>query len=170
MRVELSASLKATQESGTPFAARFTPEMMATLVTTLGTAANMADRLYVAQRTVASATNDDIDLAGVLEDAFGNALTFAELVAIFIINAPRTGNPNTTPLTIGAGSNPVTGFMGGTTPTIGPLRPGAAVMLMAPDAAGLGAVTPGTADILRVANASGAANTYQIAILGRSVA
>ena len=41
-------------------------------------------------------------------------------------------------------------------------------MLAAGDAAGLGAVTAGTGDILRIANSSGATAKFQIAILARS--
>ena len=41
-------------------------------------------------------------------------------------------------------------------------------MLFSGDAAGIGAVTAGTGDILRIANSSGASATYQIGIVGRS--
>lgn len=133
-----------------------------------GTTANKADLSYMAERTVASASNDDIDLAGVLTDALGDTVTAAELVAVMVINAQKDGTANTTDLTIGGGSNPVVGFLGGTTPTIGPIKPGGMVMLAAGDAAGLGAVAAGTGDILRIANSSGASNTYQIGLVLRS--
>lgn len=134
-----------------------------------GTTAGKADILFVDERTVASASNDDIDLAGALSDVFGDTVAAAELVAVLIINKPKTGAANTTDLTIGAaGTNPVTGFLGGTSPTIGPIKPGGVVLLASSDAAGLGAVTAGSADVLRVANSSGAPATYQIAILARS--
>lgn len=170
MQIQMTASLKASQVNGANFGARLSEEMIANLSTSLGTAAGQADRLYLRERQVASASNDDIDLAGVLLDAFGTTLTIAELVALFIINAPRTGNPNTTNLTIGGGTNPVTTFLGGTTPTIGPIRPGGFVFIGCTDAAGMGLITASTADILRIANSSGAQATYQIGILGRSVA
>jgi hypothetical protein len=91
-------------------------------------------------------------------------------VALFVINGPRdsAAAPNTTNLTIGGGTNPVVGFMGGTTPTIGPIRPKSFVFLGSSDAAGFGAVTASTGDILRIANSSGAAATYQIAIVARN--
>ena len=133
-----------------------------------GTTANKCDLAYVAERTVASATNDDIDLAGVLTDAFGATITAAELVALLIVNKQKDGTANTTNLTIGAGSNPAVGFLGGTTPTIGPIRPGGMLLLACPDAAGICAVVAGTGDILRVANSSGAQAKYVIAILARS--
>jgi hypothetical protein len=133
-----------------------------------GTGANQCDLAYVAERTVASATNDDIDLAGVLTDALGATITAAELVAILIINKQKSGAANTTDLTIGLGTNPILGFLGGTLPTIGPLKPGAVFLLASPGAAGLGAVSGGSADVLRVANSSGAQAKYQIAVLARS--
>lgn len=132
-----------------------------------GTGADQADLAYVAERTVASATNDDIDLAGVLTDALGATITAAELAAILIVNKKKDGSANTTNLTIGAGANPMIGFLGATH-TIGPIRPGGVFMLACGDASGIGAVTAGTGDILRIANSSGAQNKYLIALLARS--
>jgi hypothetical protein len=165
---ELSIRFRATQLGPNDFGGAFQPTMEALLQTSFGTGLNQANLLFIDERTVASATNDDLDLAGVLTSAFGATITAAELVAIFIINAPRSGAANTTNLTIGGGSNPVVGFLGGTTPTVGPLRPGAFFCIGAGDAAGIGAVTASTGDILRIANSSGAAATYQIAILARN--
>jgi hypothetical protein len=125
---------------------------------------------YMAERTVASASNDDIDLAGVLASALGTSFAGAELVLIALLNKPRlsTDALNTTNLTIGAGTNPFVGFLGGTTPTLGPIRPGGLFLLGGPDAAGIGTITAGTGDILRVANSSGASCKYQIALLART--
>ncbi len=171
MRTEISASIKAVQAGANDFGGpAFAPTVQQTINTLLGTGANQADILFVDERTVASASNDDLDLAGVLANAFGATITAAELVAVMVINAPVGGTANTTNLTIGGGSNPVVGFLGGTTPTIGPIRPGGVVLLACADAAGLGAVTAGTGDILRIANSSGAAARYQIAIVARTVA
>lgn len=133
-----------------------------------GTGASEFDLLYAAERTVASASNDDIDLSGVLTDALGATITAAEIVGIVIVNKRANGTANTTSLTVGGGSNPFTGFLGGTTPTITKIGPGGMFVLISPDATGLGTVAAGTGDILRVANSSGASATYQIAILGRS--
>lgn len=163
----LTARLAAVQAGGNSFSDRFQPTLELVQKFTDGTGANQADLLYADERTVSDGANDDIDLAGVLSDAFGSTLTFAELVGMVLINKPLSGS-NTTDLTVGGGSNPFVGFLGGTTPTIGPLKPGAALMLFAGDAAGIGTVTASTADILRIANSAGAANTYQIALLGRS--
>lgn len=161
--------LDAVQRGASDFGGdKFTPQMKAMIQLTDGTAANQADILWMDEREVASATNDDLDLAGALSDAFGTTVAAAELVAVFVINAPRSGAANTTDLTIGGGSNPVTGFLGGTTPTVGPIKPGGVFFVASPDAAGVGSVTAATADILRIANSSGASATYQIAIVARS--
>ncbi len=135
---------------------------------TAGTGANQFDINYMQERTVGDGANDDIDLAGVLSDAFGSTITAAEICALVILNEQEDGTANTTNLTIGAGSNPFqTIFAAGTTKTIGPIRPGGAFVLCSPAAAAW-AVTAGTADILRIANSAGAANTYQIAIWART--
>ena len=171
MRTEITAAIKAAQVGSSAFGGpSFMPTISAVLETTLGTGANQADILWTAQRTVNASTNDDIDLAGVLTNAFGATITVAELVAILIINAPLTGTANLSNLTIGGGTNPVTGFLGGTTPTVGPIRPGGFFLIGCGDAAGIGGVTAGTGDILRVANGAGGAATYQIAVIGRTVA
>lgn len=168
LTTETLVRFKATQLGPNDFGGSFSPTMEAMLQTSFGTGANQADLLFIDERTVASATNDDLDLAGALTSAFGATIAAVELVAVFVINRPRTAAANTTNLTIGGGTNPVVGFLGGTTPTIGPIRPGGFVMIGCGDAAGIGAVTAGTGDILRIANSSGAAATYQIAILARS--
>lgn len=166
---KIGASLRFTETGSNDFGGpTFTPALEAALTLASGTGANQADLIFVDQRTVSSASNDDLDLAGVLASAMGATITAAELVAVMVINAPKSGAANTTNLTIGGGSNPVVGFLGGTTPTIGPIRPGGFVLLACGDAAGLGAVTANTGDILRIANSSGAAATYQIAIVARS--
>jgi len=171
MRTEITAAIKAAQVGSSAFGGpSFMPTISAVLETTLGTGANQADILWTAQRTVNASTNDDIDLAGVLTNAFGATITTAELVAILIINAPLSGTANRSSLTSGGGTNPVTGFLGGTTPTVGPIRPGGFFLIGCGDAAGIGAVTAGTGDILRVANGAGGAATYQIAVIGRTVA
>lgn len=137
------------------------------LAFTDGTTANKCDLIFVDEREVASATNDDLDLAGSLESVLGTAFTPAEIVAIIVVNAPISGDANTTDLTIGGASNAFEGFVS-SSGTIGPIKPGGTFVIGTGDAAGIGTVTAGTGDILRIANSSGATATYQIAILGRS--
>lgn len=144
--------------------ADFSPAFARTLDFLDGVAAYQADLLYAARRSIASAANDDIDLAGVLTNAFGTTITNAELVALLISSDPA----NTTSLTLGGGSNPWLGILQGTTPTIRNLGPGGIFMMVSPDAGGLGAVVAGTGDILRIANASGALANVDVFILGRT--
>lgn len=166
--VKVSVAMGDAGASAFGTAPNWAAEMLQEFSLSDGTTANKADIAYMAERTVASNTNDDIDLAGVLSDALGVTVAAAELVTLFIVNKQKDGTVNTTDLTIGAGSNPVVGFLGGTAPTVGPIKPGGVVLLHSSDAAGLGAVTAGTGDILRIANSAGASNTYQIGILART--
>lgn len=146
----------------------FSPKVEKIIQLANGTAANQADLIYAAERTVGDGSDDDIDLNAVLTDAFGATITAVEGVSLMVINQQADGTANTTDLTIGAGTNPWEGFLGGTTPTIGPIKPGGMFMIAAGDAAGIGTITATTADILRITNSAGAANSYQIAFIARS--
>lgn len=168
LQATITAKIVATQTGGNAFTDKFTPTIEKIQKLTDGTTANKADLIYVDERSVSTSSNDDIDLAGVLTDAFGATITAAEIVSILIINGPISGSANTTNLTIGVGSNPFLGFLGGTTPTIGPIKPGGVFMISAGHADGVGTVGAGSSDILRIANSSGATATYQIAILART--
>jgi hypothetical protein len=131
-----------------------------------GTAAGQADRFFQDTRTVAASTNDDLDLAGVLTDAYGVTITFARIKGLFVAAAAANAN---NVIIGGSATNPVTSFMSGTTPAI-ILRPGASMMLTAGSADATGyAVTAGTADILRLTNGgAGTTVTYDIVIIGAS--
>ena len=91
----------------------------------------------------------------------------SEIVAIAIVNAAADGTANTTALTIGGGTNPFAGIWGTAGDQI-VIPPGGMFLIAAAGAAGLGTAGAGASDILRVANASGAAADYQIVIIGRS--
>jgi hypothetical protein len=165
----ITARLSPLVTSSGNFPGSFQTLMESALSLTDGVAADQADRFYYAERTVLTAANDDLDLAaGNLLDPFGAVLTFAKIKTLLIINAPKVGAANTTNLTIGGGTNPVTGLLGGTTPTLGPMKPGEVLMRHSSALAGLCSVTAATADILRIANSAGASATYQIAIIGTS--
>lgn len=169
LSARLSVNLSADQQGGNNYDDDFRPIIKQALSLLNGTGLNQADLIYADQRTVLTGANDDIDLSGGLTDAFGVTITMVELVAMMIINAPSdpTVAANTTDLTIGAGANPFVGFLGATH-TIGPIKPGGAMMLFAGDASGLGTVVAATGDILRVANSAGATALYQVALIGRS--
>lgn len=165
LTAEITARMKIAQTGGNDFGGpEFKPVIEALLQLADGTTADKANIAFVDERTVASNTTEGLDLAGVLSDAFGSTIAAAEIVALMIVNRPRSGSPaNTTDLTVGGGTN---GVFASAMPFV--LKPGAFMLLAAGDAAGLKTVTPGTADILTVANSTGAAAKYQIAILARN--
>ena len=166
LRLQVGANLTGVADFGAPSS---NPILDIRYDTTDGTGANQADIIWTDERTVASASNDDLDLNGVLTNAFGQTVAFLEITGIIIVNAPRSGANNTTNLTLGVGTNPVTGYLGGTTPTVGPMRPGHVfVDWNTQDAAGVCPVVAGTGDILRIANSAAASATYQIWLIGRS--
>lgn len=142
----------------------YAPELKKQLAFESGTTANKADMIWGDERTVASATNDDIDLVGALSDAFGSTFSPAEIVGLAIVASAN----NATTLTIGvAGTNPWVAPWAASGDGI-KVQPGGVFVLMAPDASGIGAVSGGSADVLRVANGSGASATYKILVIARS--
>lgn len=129
-----------------------------------GTGANQADKQFSDTRTILASSNDDLDLAGVLLDAFGVAITFVKVK--YLLVAAAAGNTNNVVIG-GSASNPFASFMTGTTPAI-LVKPGGLCVLATPDAAGY-AVTGGTGDILRISNGgAGTSVTYDIIIGGTS--
>ncbi len=171
MQANIDISWKASQASpNSLFGPIDSAEMRAVINTSLGTGSDQADILYMAQRQILTGANDDIDLAGVLTNAFGQVINAAEIVALFVHNKPISGADNTTNLTIGGGTNAVTGLLGGTTPTIGPIRRAGSCCSAIP--------APRASARLRLARATSCAwptppgrrSTTKIAILARSVA
>jgi hypothetical protein len=134
-----------------------------------GVAAGGYDLLYMGERSVASGADDDIDVAGVLTSPLGESFAAVELVAVVIINAPKSGVANTTVLTVGGPTSAGTPVAAYTNPGR-PISPGGFFAEFSPGAAGLGAsgVTASTGDKLRVSNSAGATANYQIALLART--
>ncbi|MGQ4358562.1 hypothetical protein [Streptomyces sp. SAS_272] len=130
-----------------------------------GTAAGKADRVFSDRRTLAASGTEDLDLAGVLLDAFGSAITFARVKGLII--AAAAGNSNN--VVVGAASGSPWAALLNSTGTL-TLRPGAfmAVGTGQADATGY-AVTATTADLLKIANSgAGTSVTYDIHIIGAS--
>lgn len=128
-----------------------------------GTGLGKADLLFSDQRTLAASATENLDLAGVLTDPLGVVIAAAKIKAIFIFAAAA----NTNSVVVGAAaSNPFTGPLGGTTPTL-TVAPGGMILLTNP--AGW-AVTATTADLLKIANsAAGTPVTYDVLIFGSTV-
>lgn len=131
-----------------------------------GTAAGQADKMYDAVRTIPASNNDDLDLAAVLLDAFGVAITFARIKGLFISAAAANVNN----VVVGAaGANPWITLLNATGTIT--LRPGESFGCYSGVADATGhVVTGGTGDILRVANGgAGTSVDYSIVIIGASV-
>lgn len=127
-----------------------------------GTAANQANQMWTDTRTIAASANDDLDLAGVLTNAFGTTITFTSVKAIIV----KAASANTNDLIIGgSATNPFETFLGGTNPSV-LIVPGGSFAIVNPEATGY-AVTASTADILRFTNASsGTSVDYNVIIIG----
>jgi len=123
-----------------------------------------ADVLWADERTLAASATENIDLAGVLAGLLGGTVTAAEITAIYL--EADDGNTNDVQF-FGAASNAFNGPLSGTTPKI----------TLGPDDCALitnkkgWTVTPGTGDIILVANSAGGTGvTYRITVFGRTVA
>ena len=128
---------------------------------TNGTAAEMADQCVMAERTITASANDDLDLSGTsLQNVFGQNVAFVKVKCIIV----ESLSTNTTNITVGAATAPFQGPFGATTHTL-VLTPGDFFLIAKKALAGW-AVTPTTADILRIANAAGASATYRVIIVG----
>jgi hypothetical protein len=130
-----------------------------------GTAAGKADRVFHDRRTLAASATEDLDLAGVLTDAFGASLTFVKVKGLFI--AADITNTNNVVIG-GAATNPWAALLGATGTAT--LRPGASMGVMAgPADATAYTVTGGSGDLLKAANSgAGTSVTYDIVIIGTS--
>lgn len=160
IRISATATQTASADLGTP---TFYAELAKTFQWASGVTANSADLLFSDERTLAASATEDLDLAGVLKDAFGATVTMAEVVGIIIL----ADAANTNDVVIGAALAAVPLF-GGTSGTHA-VKPGGIFVAVAPNAAGLLTVGAGATDVLKVANSSsGTAVTYKIMVFGRS--
>ncbi len=160
---EVSISINATQvgtaDLGNPSVKVAIAEL---LQFTAGNAAlGTADVMFKDTRTLAASGTENLDLTGVLTDAFGATVANAEIIAIYV----KAAAANTNSVVIG---NVASGFVGplGATGTYTVL-PGD--FFLATSRAGW-AVTASSADLLKIANSAGGTSvTYDIVVIGRSV-
>jgi hypothetical protein len=127
-----------------------------------GSGAGQATTAWHDQRTLSSSANEDLDLSGVLTDAFGDTITFTKIKAIVVSAA----SANAAAIEVGgAATNALVNFVGSATDKI-KVRPGGLFVIASEDATAY-AVTAGTGDLLRITNTSGAASaTYDIFVIG----
>ncbi|MET9954214.1 hypothetical protein ABZ135_22060 [Streptomyces sp. NPDC006339] len=130
-----------------------------------GTTAGKADLRFADTRTLAASATEDLDLAGVLTDVYGQAITFARIKGIFVSAA----STNTNNVVIGAATSNAWATLFNATGTI-TLRPGDTFAAISGAAqATAWAVTAGTGDLLKVANSgAGSSVSYDIVIVGAS--
>ena len=126
-----------------------------------GSGANQAEKVFSDERTLSGSSSEDLDLAGSLTDSQGNTITFTAIKSLTVIGGSSNGDD------IEVGGAAANGWYGcfKDSTDIGLAAPGGAFHADNPSAAGW-AVTPGTGDLLKIANADGSTATYEIEIVG----
>ena len=111
------------------------------------------DAIYTETGTISGGSND-IDLAGTLTDPLGNAVTFAKVMAVYIIN-----NSTTNSITVGGANN---------IPMLGSgdvMNLGLGAYNQWINEVGI-AVTAGTGDLITITGTNG--ETYDVVVIGSS--
>lgn len=132
--------------------------------TTDGTGVDQADKIWHDTRTLATATNDDLDLNALTNSIFGSPVTinFAKVKAIIIKNKSTTSGDE---LKVGAaGTNPFVGPFAGVTTAI--VEVGADSVLVLTSLKDGWTVTGGSSNVLRINNPNAGSVTYDIVIIG----
>lgn len=133
-----------------------------------GTAADQADRLWHDQRTLAGSASENLDLNNLTNTLFGSTLTvnFAKVKALLIVNLATTAGEDLLVGGAGAGANAWSAPFDND-PDAKIAVPADSIVFLVNKKNGW-TVTNGSADILKIANASAASVSYKIAIVGTS--
>ena len=162
--LSISASITNTGASDTSTLTDLIAGVIESWTITNGTGANQANVMWHDRRTLAATTSEDLDLSGVLTDAFGVSVALARVKAIIVSAASTNGGLIQVG---GAAANQFINWVANASDII-QIRAGGFFMLVAPDATAY-AVTAATGDLLKIANTDGAAaGTYDIYIIGAS--
>lgn len=160
LRVQLNATQVSAVDLGTT---QFPLRYLYSKSLPTGTTASKADRLFSDKRHLNASASEDLDLAGVLLDAFGVAITFVKVKAILV--APSVANVNNVNVSPGSAASFLGPFADAS--DIVSIPPGGIFLATAPVAGWT--VTATTADKLGIANAgAGTGVDYDIMILGTS--
>lgn len=135
---------------------------------TAGTGVNQIDQVYQNVITLAGSGATAIDLVGVTNDPLNLNISMLTIVGIWIVNWDLNLIDGGASLTIGGGTNPISGLFGATSQQI-KLPPGGFINMCCSRAGGLATCIAGTGDILNITNGAAATSTFQIVIVGRSV-
>lgn len=128
-----------------------------------GVGLDQGDLLWFDQdRTLAGSTSEDLDVAGVLSDAYSDVFTAVKIKLLYFHNKSVVAGDI---LELGGGSNPLLLWKDGS--DIDPVGPGGRRFMWEPSLAGK-TVTAGTGDVLKVNNISSNSIDYDIAIVGTS--
>lgn len=133
---------------------------------TSGTGVGQADLIFHDTRTLSASATENLDLSGVLTDAFGATLAFVKVKAlIFVAAAANTNNV----IVGGDVTNTFFPMFGLETDSL-ILRPGTTFALICGVGDSVGyAVTGGTADLLKVTNSAGSTSvSYDVYVFGTS--
>lgn len=127
---------------------------------TNGTTTGLANALWSDTRSIGSSANDDLDLAGVLTDVYGAALTFTTIKGILIeANAANANN-----LILGGDTSAnIQGLFGDDSDTM--IIPPGGSYLYLNTTTGI-TVTATTADKLRLTNGGTGTISYKIILIG----
>jgi hypothetical protein len=161
IRLAINATLTSPQDLAT---AQFPLNKQYTTHMATGTASGKADKLFSDQRSIAGAATDVLDLAAVLLDPFGVALTFVKVKAIAI----KAADAN--PSTITVSPNDAAPFLGpfGPDETGALVIPAAGLVLLTAPLAGW-AVVATTGDKIELTNNHATiAAIYDVIIIGTS--
>lgn len=127
-----------------------------------GVGSGQADKLFHDRRTLGPSATEDLDLAGVLFDLFGDAFTLARLKGIIVI--ADIGNVNAVRITRPA-TNGVPLFLAASDGI--DVLPGGVFAWCSPNAGVT--VTPATGDLLTFTNGGAGTNVvYEVALVGAS--
>lgn len=160
LRIDLTQS--GTGDLGTPKLAVSISEIQSLIAGTAGV--NQTNILFSDTRTLTASATEDLDLAGVLTNAFGSTITAAEIVLIYVKAADA--NTNNVNLTRPASNGFIGPFLAASDGIA--VKPGEWQLLMSQSG---WAVTAATGDLLTITNSSsGTGVTYDIIIVGRTVA
>ena len=164
LTASLGLTVTGTQTSALDLGTAALPfSLSSTVDLTSGTAAGQADRVFTDTRTLGISATEDLDLAGVLTDAFGALITFVKIKALIIKAA--AGNTNNVNLSRPAGATGVPLFLAVSDGIVIP--PG---YTFAWFGSGTGiTVTPASGDLITLTNSgAGTGVTYDVVVIGTS--
>lgn len=135
---------------------------------TTGTGVNQADLFYAKKHTLAASGTLAIDLNGSSNDGLNRNIAMTSIVGILVFNRdPDTGANSVGTLTLGGGSNPITGLVANGSGQR-KVNPGEMFYNFCGEAGGLCTVTAGTGDILNITNSAAGSSTFSVFVIGRS--